>query len=191
MLALSIALKGAIKTAMPPPFVYAVLPRCATFNTLSGLDSLTTALSHELVEAVTDPSSQQAGLPIPCTSSVLPPSSGGRRSFGGSPSVTAWRAKGVWAARLPSRCAYPSARLRIDGAQEYARVGDESGKLTFRFAPPAARGSTRKSTRDPASSQFPSAPSPIGPFRRRACQSMGRAVPVHDDAEPRGRRHEW
>jgi hypothetical protein len=34
---------------------YAVLPRCASFNGLSGMDSLTNALSHELAEAATDP----------------------------------------------------------------------------------------------------------------------------------------
>jgi len=41
--------------ARGPSFVYAVLPRCATFNTLAGLDSLTAAVSHELVEAATNP----------------------------------------------------------------------------------------------------------------------------------------
>ncbi len=35
--------------------VYAVLPRCATFGTLSGLDALTGPLSHEMIEAATDP----------------------------------------------------------------------------------------------------------------------------------------
>lgn len=37
------------------PFPYAVIPRCATFNTLTGIDSLTAALSHELIEAATNP----------------------------------------------------------------------------------------------------------------------------------------
>lgn len=36
-------------------FTYAVIPRCATFNSLTGLDSVTAALSHELVETATDP----------------------------------------------------------------------------------------------------------------------------------------
>lgn len=34
---------------------YAVLPRCATFGSLTGLDAGTAAASHELVEAATDP----------------------------------------------------------------------------------------------------------------------------------------
>jgi uncharacterized membrane protein YgcG len=38
-----------------PSFVYAVIPRCASFNGQTGLDSLTAATSHEIVEAVTDP----------------------------------------------------------------------------------------------------------------------------------------
>jgi hypothetical protein len=36
-------------------FAYVVLPRCATFNKLSGLDALTAAVSHELVETATNP----------------------------------------------------------------------------------------------------------------------------------------
>jgi len=36
-------------------FVYAVIPRCASFNTLTGIDSVTAALSHELIESATDP----------------------------------------------------------------------------------------------------------------------------------------
>jgi hypothetical protein len=36
-------------------FVYAVLPRCAQFGSLTGLDALTGPLSHELIEASTDP----------------------------------------------------------------------------------------------------------------------------------------
>ncbi len=35
--------------------VYAVLPRCATFGYLSGLDAVTGPLSHEMIEASTDP----------------------------------------------------------------------------------------------------------------------------------------
>ena len=34
---------------------YAVIPRCATFNDLSGIDFVTVATSHELIEAATDP----------------------------------------------------------------------------------------------------------------------------------------
>jgi hypothetical protein len=34
---------------------YAVMPRCATFGNLSGLDALTGTASHEFVEAATDP----------------------------------------------------------------------------------------------------------------------------------------
>jgi hypothetical protein len=34
---------------------YAVLPRCATFGQLTGLDAVTGAASHELIEASTDP----------------------------------------------------------------------------------------------------------------------------------------
>ncbi len=34
---------------------YAVMPRCATFGNLSGLDALTGTTAHELVEAATDP----------------------------------------------------------------------------------------------------------------------------------------
>lgn len=37
------------------PIVYAVMPRCPTFGNLKGLDGTTGALSHELVEAATDP----------------------------------------------------------------------------------------------------------------------------------------
>jgi hypothetical protein len=37
------------------PFVYAVIPRCAMFAGLSGIDATTGTLSHELVEATTDP----------------------------------------------------------------------------------------------------------------------------------------
>jgi hypothetical protein len=35
--------------------VYAVMPRCATFGNLKGIDGTTDGLSHELVEASTDP----------------------------------------------------------------------------------------------------------------------------------------
>ncbi len=38
-----------------PTFVYAVVPRCATFGTLNGLDAVTAATSHEMAEAATDP----------------------------------------------------------------------------------------------------------------------------------------
>jgi len=38
-----------------PSFVYAVLPRCARADTLVGLDSLTAALTHELIESATNP----------------------------------------------------------------------------------------------------------------------------------------
>jgi hypothetical protein len=38
--------------------VYALMPRCASFGQLKGVDALTTTLSHELVEAVTDPADQ-------------------------------------------------------------------------------------------------------------------------------------
>jgi hypothetical protein len=38
-----------------PSFVYAAIARCASFNDLSGIDALTAALSHELVESATDP----------------------------------------------------------------------------------------------------------------------------------------
>ncbi len=37
------------------PVVYAVIPRCASFVGFSGIDFVTTAISHEMVEAVTDP----------------------------------------------------------------------------------------------------------------------------------------
>ena len=40
--------------------VYAVLPRCASAGALVGLDALTATLSHELVEAATDPFLQTA-----------------------------------------------------------------------------------------------------------------------------------
>jgi len=36
--------------------VYAVIPRCTNFNDTSGIDFVTTATSHELIEACTDPS---------------------------------------------------------------------------------------------------------------------------------------
>jgi hypothetical protein len=39
-------------------FVYAVMPRCATFGYLNGLDALTGPLSHEIEEAATDPHPQ-------------------------------------------------------------------------------------------------------------------------------------
>lgn len=35
--------------------VYATIPRCANFQGLSGIDMVTAAISHEVVEAVTDP----------------------------------------------------------------------------------------------------------------------------------------
>jgi hypothetical protein len=38
---------------------YAVMPRCSTFGPLKGLDAVTGAESHEIVEAVTDPQPQQ------------------------------------------------------------------------------------------------------------------------------------
>lgn len=37
------------------PIVYAVIPRCGTFGTFTGTDAVTSALSHELIEAATDP----------------------------------------------------------------------------------------------------------------------------------------
>ncbi len=43
-----------------PQLVYAVLPRCASAGALTGLDGLTAALSHELVESATDPFLQTA-----------------------------------------------------------------------------------------------------------------------------------
>jgi hypothetical protein len=43
------------KTATNQQFVYAMLPRCAQFGYLSGLDALTGPISHELIEAATDP----------------------------------------------------------------------------------------------------------------------------------------
>jgi hypothetical protein len=35
--------------------IYAVVPRCANFNGLTGIDMVTVAASHELIEAATDP----------------------------------------------------------------------------------------------------------------------------------------
>jgi len=178
------------QTAMPPPFVYAVLPRCATFNTLSGLDSLTTALSHELVEAVTDPFIRS------------------RRAYQSRARRRCFRRRAVGDARsvdlqvslpgvpkacgsaLPSRCAYPSARLRIDGAQEYARVGDESGKLTFRL-PRLLREGLLGNPLVTGVIAVPIGAFADRTFPPRACQSMGRAVPVHDDAELAVEGHEW
>jgi hypothetical protein len=37
------------------PFVYSVIPRCATFAEHKGIDAVTSAISHEAVEAATDP----------------------------------------------------------------------------------------------------------------------------------------
>lgn len=37
------------------PVAYAVIPRCANFDYLTGIDAVTGAASHELVEGVTDP----------------------------------------------------------------------------------------------------------------------------------------
>jgi hypothetical protein len=37
------------------PFVYAVIPRCAQFDTFTGLDAVTDVTSHEAIEAATDP----------------------------------------------------------------------------------------------------------------------------------------
>lgn len=37
------------------PVAYAVVPRCAAFNGFNGIDAVTAAGSHELIEAVTDP----------------------------------------------------------------------------------------------------------------------------------------
>jgi len=36
-------------------FAFVAVPRCATFNDLTGIDVLTSAISHELVETATDP----------------------------------------------------------------------------------------------------------------------------------------
>jgi hypothetical protein len=38
-----------------PSFVYAVIPRCPIVSTLTGIDAVTAVISHELVEAATDP----------------------------------------------------------------------------------------------------------------------------------------
>ena len=46
---------GEARTASGQSIVYVVMPRCATFGDLRGLDALTSALSHELIEASTDP----------------------------------------------------------------------------------------------------------------------------------------
>jgi len=43
------------------PVAYAVIPRCAKLGDLTGLDELTGAESHELVEAATDPTPTQTG----------------------------------------------------------------------------------------------------------------------------------
>jgi hypothetical protein len=37
------------------PFTYAVIPRCAMFGGFTGIDTVTSAISHETVEASTDP----------------------------------------------------------------------------------------------------------------------------------------
>lgn len=37
------------------PITYVVVPRCASFNELSGIDFVTSVASHELIEAATDP----------------------------------------------------------------------------------------------------------------------------------------
>jgi hypothetical protein len=39
-----------------PSFVYGVIARCPTFNGLTGIDHVTGATSHELIESATDPS---------------------------------------------------------------------------------------------------------------------------------------
>ncbi len=41
------------------PIAYAVIPRCAALGTLTGIDEITVAESHELAEAATDPSPTQ------------------------------------------------------------------------------------------------------------------------------------
>ncbi|HEY2365626.1 MAG TPA: hypothetical protein VGH87_04530, partial [Polyangiaceae bacterium] len=46
---------GEARNANGESVVYVAMPRCATFGDLRGLDALTSALSHELVEAATDP----------------------------------------------------------------------------------------------------------------------------------------
>lgn len=43
-----------VKVTQTESIAYAVLPRCGSFNQLDGIDALTYATSHELVEAVTD-----------------------------------------------------------------------------------------------------------------------------------------
>jgi hypothetical protein len=43
------------KDAASKPIVYAVLPRCGNFGTFTGTDAVTSGLSHELIEAATDP----------------------------------------------------------------------------------------------------------------------------------------
>jgi len=43
------------KSTTNQSIVYAVLPRCPSFGTLTGLDALTGPVSHELIEASTDP----------------------------------------------------------------------------------------------------------------------------------------
>jgi len=47
--------ESAVAVAVGPRFVFAVIPRCTSFNSLSGIDDVTGAASHELVEAATDP----------------------------------------------------------------------------------------------------------------------------------------
>lgn len=46
------------KTKDAKPVVYAVIPRCKDFAQFKGVDAVTTTLSHELVEAATDPLTQ-------------------------------------------------------------------------------------------------------------------------------------
>ncbi len=43
-------------SAVGPSFVYGVIARCASFNGLTGIDHVTAATSHELIESATDPS---------------------------------------------------------------------------------------------------------------------------------------
>lgn len=44
---------------------YVVIPRCASFGNLSGIEAITASLSHELIESSTDPSSSAPALAAP------------------------------------------------------------------------------------------------------------------------------
>ncbi|HXN32455.1 MAG TPA: hypothetical protein VN894_11355 [Polyangiaceae bacterium] len=49
---------SAVVAPLGTPFVFAVIPRCPTVQNLTGIDAVTLPISHEMIEAATDPFTQ-------------------------------------------------------------------------------------------------------------------------------------